>query len=61
MGQLGADVGQFGAETGQFELEWVNLGEDGPIQGSRCPIGFHLIIGCREGAAAPVRDGGLEG
>ena len=33
MGQLGADVGKFRAETGQFELEWVNLGEDGPIQG----------------------------
>ena len=22
--------------------------------GSHCPIGFHLVIGCRDGAAAPV-------
>ena len=21
--------------------------------GSNCPIGFHLVIGCRDGAAAP--------
>ena len=33
MVQLEANVGQFWAETGQFELEWANLGEDGPIQG----------------------------